>query len=427
MTTGFLGMRGTGDWATDERPKNWRQGILYLYPNGMAPLTGLLSKMSEESTDDPEFNWWTKTLATQGGAVTLTYTDAGLTVPYVSGGVAGQTIYAKCAEEVASEFRAGHQALLRDADHLDVDVNAKVTAVVKNGANSYIACKLLEADDNGASTDLSDCDTIKIIGNINPEGGAMPDSVMYDPTKFTNYCQIFRTPMSITRTARKTKLRTEDAYKEAKREAMQYHAIEMELAFIFGVRSENTGANGKPERTTDGLITAIKANASSNVNNFSLNTTYSGATWLASGEEWLDAMLEQIFRYGSTEKMAFAGSGCLLGINRLAKSAGQIQLQPMTAAYGLKVMEWITPFGTLYVKTHPLFSYDATTRNAMMIFEPSELRYRYVDDTMFVADKDSGINRVDATNEEWLTECGLEYHHPTKFGYLSGFNTNNVV
>ena len=42
----FLGMRGTGDWATDERPKNYRQGILYLYPNGSAPLTGLLSKMS---------------------------------------------------------------------------------------------------------------------------------------------------------------------------------------------------------------------------------------------------------------------------------------------------------------------------------------------------------------------------------------------
>ena len=69
----FLGMRGTGDWATDERPKNWRQGILYLYPNGSAPLTGLLSKMSEESVDDPEFTWWTKTLPVQGGTVVDTY------------------------------------------------------------------------------------------------------------------------------------------------------------------------------------------------------------------------------------------------------------------------------------------------------------------------------------------------------------------
>ncbi len=62
----FLGMRGTGDWAANERPENWRQGILRLYPNGMAPLTAILSKMKNSSTDDPVFHWWTKSLASQG-------------------------------------------------------------------------------------------------------------------------------------------------------------------------------------------------------------------------------------------------------------------------------------------------------------------------------------------------------------------------
>ena len=53
----FLGMRGSGDWVTDQRPKNWREGILHLYPNGMAPLTAILSKMKEEKVDDPEFKF----------------------------------------------------------------------------------------------------------------------------------------------------------------------------------------------------------------------------------------------------------------------------------------------------------------------------------------------------------------------------------
>jgi len=53
MTTGFLGMRGDGDWVADQRPLNWRQQILYLYPNGMAPLTAILSMMDSESVDDP--------------------------------------------------------------------------------------------------------------------------------------------------------------------------------------------------------------------------------------------------------------------------------------------------------------------------------------------------------------------------------------
>lgn len=427
----FLGMRGTGDWATDERPKNWRQGILYLYPNGQAPLTGLLSKMPEQMTDDPQFHWWTKTLATQGGPVTGVFTNAGLSTAYVSGGTAGQTLYFQVAEATAEEFREGHQVLLRDADHLDVDVNGKVVAVVKNGANSYIAVRLLEADDNGATTDLSNADTILIIGNINPEGAPIPDAIAYDPTKWFNYTQIFRNPLEITRTARKTKLRTEDAYKEAKREALEYHSIELEKAFLFGIATENVGANGKPERTTMGLIPAIKQAAPNNVRDFTLDPDYAGDTWLQSGEEWLDNMLELIFRFGSAEKMVFAGSGAILGLNRLVKASGQINITPMTTSYGLRVAQWMTPFGTIFLKTHPLFSFDATTRNAMVIFEPNKLRYRYIDDTAFMAMPEGKVSpsheRIDGTKEEWLTECGLEYHHPITFGFFSGVGRDNVL
>ena len=52
---GFLGLRGTGDWATDQRPKSWRDGILYLYPNGMAPLTAMTAKLKSQKVDDPQF------------------------------------------------------------------------------------------------------------------------------------------------------------------------------------------------------------------------------------------------------------------------------------------------------------------------------------------------------------------------------------
>ena len=55
----ILGMKGTGDWATDQRPKSWRQQIIYLYPNGSAPLTAMMSKMKSLKVTDPEFNWWT--------------------------------------------------------------------------------------------------------------------------------------------------------------------------------------------------------------------------------------------------------------------------------------------------------------------------------------------------------------------------------
>jgi len=430
-------MRGTGDWATDQRPKNWRELILYLYPNGSAPLTAIMSKLKEEKVDDPEFNWWTKLLPAQGGAVTAgeIYSDSGMgsAIALNADTAAGTTVFVKVAAAVIAHFRVGHQVLLRDSDQYVADITGKVTAVDTNGANSKISVKLLEADTSSDSYDLSTCDRILVIGSVNSEGSSRPDALAYDPTKWYNYTQIFRTPLEITRTARETHLRTGDAYKETKRETLELHSIEMEKAFLWGYRSENVGANGKKERTTMGLVNAIQygSDGTSNVgvtSDYISDSGYGGQTWLQGGEDWLDQHLEEMFRYGRAEKLAFVGSGALLGINRLAKAGGQIQLQPTTIHYGLKVVEWITPFGSIYMKTHPLFSYETTNRNSMVIFEPEDIKFRYITDTMFRKAPPMTESQVsiDGTVEEYLTEAGLEYHHPNGWGYLNGLNNTNT-
>jgi len=225
-----------------------------------------------------------------------------------------------------------------------------------------------------------------------------------------------------------TRLRTGNDYQKMKREALEMHSIEMEQASFWGIPTSGTGANGKPERTTQGIINFIRQNAPTNIDDYTLNTDYSGQAWTTGGEDWLDNMLELLFRYGSTEKMAFVGSGALLGINQLAKNAGQIQLTPESQSYGLKVRRWITPFGDLVVKTHPLFSYDATTRNMMVVLEPKNMRYRYITDTMFKKDKsetEGGHNSIDGKKEEYLTEMGFEFHHPLTFGILNGIGLDN--
>lgn len=426
----FLGMRGTGDWVTDQRPKNWRQQLLKMYPNGMMPLTGILSMMPDESVDDPEFNWWTESITGVSGAVTGVYTNVGLTSAYTSGGVLGQPLFIKVAEAEADQVRAGHQVLLRDASNPDVDVNAKVEEVVKNGASSYLAVRLLEADDNSASNDLSDCDRFMVIGNINPEGGEMPDAIAINPTKHYNYTQIFRTPLSLTRTARLTRLRTPQEYQKAKSEALEMHGIEIEHASWWSVRTERVGDNGKPERTTSGFIPWLKANAATNLFNYATNTDYSGFNWRTGGERWLDESLEVIFRYGGSDKIAICGSGALLGIQQLAKASGNIQLQPGAPAYGIKVLTWITAFGVIHLKTHPLFSYETTTRNMMVVLEPKNLRYRYITDTTFYGTPNFekgnvGRGRIDGTDEEYLTECGLEFHHPQTGGILNNVGVDN--
>jgi hypothetical protein len=181
-----------------------------------------------------------------------------------------------------------------------------------------------------------------------------------------------------------------------------------------------------------GVINFIRQYAAANCDDYSLNADYAGSDWTVGGEDWLKAMLERIFRYGADSKLCLCGSGFLLGIDQLAMTSGQIQIQPGQKTYGMQIREWLTPFGSIYMKTHPLFSYDATTRNMGVILEPKEIGYRYIDDTSFYGENSSkthsegyGQRRIDGTNEEFLTECGLEFGLPQKCAVLNGVGIDN--
>ena len=432
----FMGMRGNGDWATNQRPENWRQYILYEYPNGSAPITAMMSMFKEESVNDPAFHWWTKTLPTQSGAVAGVYIDVGLSTAYVyathqaTHGISGSTIYCQVAEALAKEFRIGHTVVLRDDDRYDVDVVGKVTGVDYNGASSYVAVKLMEADDNSgtsATYNLASVDRIMIAGNMNPEGSAMPRAVAYDPTEYYNYTQIFRTPLELTNTALNTHLRTGDAYKEAKRECLELHSIELEKAAIWGIRYSGTGANGKPERGTGGLLWFTRTNASSNVDAYDLNSSYSAQDWIDGGKDWLDYYLSILFRYAQDEVIGICGDGALLGLNQLAEQHGHINLTPTSTSYGLKVITWITPFGVVHLKTHPLFSHETSTRNMIMLYKPKNVRWRPLKNRDTNFQKDQQARGVDARVEGYLTEGGFEFWHPNQFMVLEGVGSDNVV
>jgi hypothetical protein len=435
----FLGMRGTGDWETDQRPKSWRETILRLYPNGAAPLTGITSKLGSEKVDDPEFNWWEESLPRQGGTCNI-YTDKDLSVEYVYAthatlyGCLLGTVYAKVTAAVAGEFAPGMMVVLRDADRPTVDVVGKVVSVAINGDSSYVCVTLLEADDNGGATyNLATADTILVAGSVNPEFGEIPSALSYTPTKYTNYTQIQRTSLEISRTALLTKYRTGDAYQNLKKQITERHAVEIEKQLLFGIPYEGTGANGKPERTSAGLFYAIKTYNSTGVLDwrYEAGGAYAWASTTNGAKSWFDSALEVAFRYGDGEKLAFLGSGALKGINDLAAAYGTINLTPTTEAYGLKVLKWITPFGVLDLMTHPLFTHETTLRNTMLIIEPRRLKWRYITDTTFYPDphrdkKLADPSKYDGIKEEFLTEGGLEWSHTETMAILNGVGSVGV-
>ena len=59
----------------------------------------------------------------------------------------------------------------------------------------------------------------------------------------------------------------------------------------------------------------------------------------------------------------------------------------------------------------------------MILFNPANLRTRYITDTFFKSDdslKKGGYQGYDGQKEEFLTECGWEWHFPETMMYLTG-------
>lgn len=394
------GLRGTGDWATDERPKNFREMILWRNPNGQTPLTALLSKMKSESTSDPEYAWYEEEL-----------NALRLTVNFTTGYSTTDTSITVTSNVTdATDVVAGDIFLVEKA--LTTAYNHEIIVASANGSGNIVA--FTRASSGTSAAPIANGTFLTKIGNVFAEGTGAPSASTRNPTKMYNLCQIFKTTYDITNTAKNTKTRTGDPIKNDKKRKMFDHSVAMELAFLFGKRHETTGSNGKPLRFTGGLLWALSQYAPTMITAFTTTPTETTFT---------DAVYK-VFDYNSgagDERVVFAGNGFLNSLNKLAASQSRtrVNFDGLIDVYGMKLQRWVLPQGTIYVKSHPLFNTHSRFTNDAAIIDPSSLKYRHMRDTTF---KDNiQANDADETKGQWLTEAGLEAEHLKTMGWISNF------
>jgi len=396
------GLRTTANFVADQRPLNWREAILVLRPNGSAPLTALTNLMASSSTDDPQFNWWEKAMPAQRYALQATIDAVQTTLPLESGAAGG--------------LKDGHVLLIEQTKEI-VLVNGDPTSdtiqVQRAVAGSVIAT-LVNTGAAGVNP------YVRVIGNAQEEGSVPPTGINYDPEKKYNYTQIFRNTLEMTRTASKTRLRTGEQVKEAKRECLELHSIEMEKAFWDGQRLETT-RKGKPFRMTGGVLSFIHSN--------NIVNQAGASTDMMTLEGWL----KRIFDYGSNEKMAFTGNTALLAINQIIRKNSTYNIQNGIKEYGMDVTRLVCPFGTLVIKTHPLWNQiggGTTTGTAyygldsrFVVLDMANIRYRYFNgaDTKYEPKLES--NGVDGMQSGYLTEAGIEVSQPLTHFVINGLAT----
>ena len=400
MSTPVQGLRGTGEFSTEFRPRNYRELFTLLEPNGNSPLNALLSMGSSESTNDPAFRNFRDELPerrlTVNGAVTST-------------GTSSETITVDADND--NKFAVAGSIVVNSA-------TGEVMHVTADGGGTSLT---VTRNVGGTAHAIDDNAELFIAGFAAEEGASTPTAVSFDAVMIENFCQIFRTSFSVTGTMAATYLRTGDKEDEARVKALKLHMSDIERAMFFGKKDEDNGSTAQPRRFTGGLMPSL-------TNKFDGGTASSSAINAADGilteEEFDLALTETIFKFGSNSKIAFVGAKVANHLQQFGKD--RWQPTQVEGAYGVNLTRYSTFAGDLMVHLHPQFRQIPGMDTAMVIVDFPYLVYRYLEgrDTQLLEDRQSP--GADTRISEYLTECGLELTQDKVHAVIEGWSARSA-
>jgi hypothetical protein len=388
----ILGVRGTGEFSTDFRPTNYRELYTFLEPNGQAPLQALIAMSSSESTDDPKYNNFRDELPDQ--------------VSTVNGAVADTS-----TGSITLDANDDNQFLVSGT----IVVNATTGEVMHVTADCTGTALTVTRNIGGTSFQIADGAELFVAGHAAKEGSDTPTPISFDATLAYNYTQIFRKSFSVTGTLANTMLRTGPKEDEQRVKALKLHMSDIERAFFFGTRHIANSSTAEPTRYTGGLINTL-----SNVIDISSATSGVNANANKMTEEEFDVQLiDNVFAYGSKEKIAFIGSTVAHHLNWFGKD--RWSPTQVDDAYGINFTRYRTPAGDLLVYLHPMFRQVPGMKESMLILDMQDVCYRYMQnrDTQLLRDRQG--NGEDRRKHEFLTECGLELKQEKTHTYIKGW------
>ena len=395
------GMRGTGEFGTDFRPKNYRELYTLLEPNGNAPLNAMLAMGSSSSTNDPEYKNFRDALPER--RVTVNVVDGTATTD-TTFDIYGDDNKFVVAGTILVSASTGEVMRVTGATPTTATINS-----VSTPTNDLTVVR--NVGENQTAQALAAGDVLFIAGHAATEGDTTPTPISFDATVATNYTQIFRTAFSVTNTLNATYLRTGNKEDEQRTKALKLHMSDIERAMIFGKKSETDGNTSQPLRTTGGLLEAISTVKDGTVD-------YSNGVITEADFDLL--LIEEIFKYGSNQKIAFVGPRVANHLQQIGKN--RFQPTQVQGTYGVNVTRYQTFAGDLLVHLHPQFRQLTHMRDSMLVVDFPDLEYRYLDgrDTQLLENRQN--NDEDLVKHEYLSECGLELKQDLTHAYIKNWS-----
>ena len=389
-------MRGTGEFSSDFRPKNYRELFTLLEPNGNAPLNAMLAMGSSEPTDDPEYKNFRDELP-----------DRVLTVNNGGG-------YNASATSITIDASDDNKFAINGA----IIINQTTGEVMQATADTTATTLTVTRQIGGGSLTIADNAKLFVAGFAAAEGATSPTAITFDATVTSNFTQIFRTAFQVSNTLASTTLRTGDKMNEAMTKALKLHMSDIERAMFFGKKVESNGSTASPTRYTGGLTTQL-TNAISITSDYA---SYGGSGAGQMTEAGFDSLLiSTIFKYGSKQKIAFVGETVAATLQAIGKD--RWKPTAVEGAYGVNLTQYSTFAGDLMIHLHPQFRQLDHMKSAMVIVDFPHLVYRYLEgrDTQLLENRQAVD--ADSVKSEYLTECGLELLQDKVHAYVTGWTS----
>lgn len=369
------GVRGTGNINASRRVVDISKRISVLEPDS-APLVQLVKKLEKRVAINPKFEWL------EEGS--LDKVDA---VNYGTGYTAGAT---SVVVDTGSKFRAGDvvRNVTAGEQFLVSSISTNTLTIVRGWGST-------------AAQAFSDNDVLLIVGNANEEGAtARTIKTELDVTK-TNYLQIFRTPFGVTGTSENSELYGGKDLAHLRMTQLIEHQKEIERAFWWGEPKEDTSGT-HPKRSTGGVDYFVSTNSTDG------GTTLTEIEW----ESWLRTG----FRYGSSVKFVFAAPIILSAVSYWAK--GKLQLLPKDKTYGISIMQYLSPHGTVNLINAKLFGEVTAYAGRAFLLDLEGKAYRYLAnrDTRLITNIQA--NDEDGERDEYKSEVGLHFEQEKKDSML---------
>ncbi len=312
---------------TDRRDLNVANEILELEPSetpflviGQRASTGTAQSLEETWFDDELAPWWTE--------ADSTYDD-------------GET-----------EIELKDASICKPKDLLKNAATGEVMFVESISGDTVTVKREYGDEDSSGGTseqDITADDNIFRMGNAMEEDSTAPESRATQPTKYYNYIQVFRTTFEggIEELNEPKETNEDERTRKRRRKAVE-HRLDLERALIHGERNEHISDK---RRLVGGLFQF-------------LDDQYEDIGGELTEEKFEEA-LEEAFQYGTKEKILITSPRVGSEINLFARD--RIKTRSGEDYYGLKIGEYISFHGTLYITTSHMFEKDY--RNKAVILD----------------------------------------------------------